>query len=159
MLAIDLLRELDSTAPLVDYIRWQVERTEDEELLDNALESLECMGEMARGPAKIAFLAAEDDGKEALLDLLAQFTGDEDVLSFALSAFQKQKDKRALYAGYLGKLEDDRALEVLLDAAEEDAIGYIDFIEIRSAIERLGGEAPIRDFSSDPTYRAVHKLQ
>ena len=67
--------------------------------------------------------------------------------------------KRALYAGYLGKLGDDRALEPLMDAAEGNDINYVDFIEIRNAIERLGGEAPIREFNDDPTYQAVQKLQ
>ena len=54
---------------------------------------------------------------------------------------------------------DDRALEPLLDAAEGEDISYIDFIEVRNAIERLGGEAPVRDFSGDPTYAAVKRLQ
>ena len=31
--------------------------------------------------------------------------------------------------------------------------------EIRNAIERLGGEAPIREFNDDPTYQALQKLQ
>ena len=54
---------------------------------------------------------------------------------------------------------DDHALEALLDVAEGDDVTYIDFIEIRSAIERLGSEAPVRDFSNDPTYKAVKRLQ
>jgi len=143
----------------VDYLRWQVERREEDELLDAALESLEEMGEAALGPAKVAFLAAGEEGKEALLDVLANGPRDEDVFAFALNAFQHHKEKRALYAGYLAKLDDDRALEALLEVAEGDDVSYIDFIEIRSAIERLGGEAPVRDFSNDPTYRAVKRLQ
>ena len=43
MHGVELLRQLDSTAPMVDYIRWQVERNADDDLLDNALESLHCM--------------------------------------------------------------------------------------------------------------------
>lgn len=159
MLAIDLLRQMESAAPMVDYIRWQVERQEEAELLDAALESLQDMGEPALRPAKVAFMAAGEEGKEALLDLLAAVPGDEDVFAFALKGFQTRKDKRALYAGYLAKLQDDRALEALLDVAEGRDVSYIDFIEIRSAIERLGGEAPVRDFSADPTYKAVKRLQ
>ena len=159
MYAVELLRQLESRAPMVDYIRWQVERDADDDLLDNALESLRCMGEAVRRPAKVAFLAADEAGKEALLDVLADYPGDEDVFQFALSQFRDRPQKRALYAGYLGKLEDDRALAPLLDAAEAEGISYIDFIEIRNAIEPLGGEAPIRDFHGDPTYTAVQKLQ
>lgn len=159
MTAIDLLRQLDSTLPMVDYIRWQVERDDEEEILDSALESLRMMGERVKAPAKIAFLASGTEGKEALLDVLCEYPGDEDVFTFALDSFKRTADKRALYAGYLAKLDDDRALEALLDAAESDDVSYIDFIEIRSAIERLGSEAPVRDFSDDPTYKAVRRLQ
>lgn len=159
MLMIELLRQLDSTAPMVEYIRWQVDRSQEDDLLDNALESLREMGSAVTGPAKIAFRAADDTGKEALLDVLCDYPDDQEVFDFALRQFKTTQDKRALYAGYLAKLDDDRALEALLDVAESDDVSYIDFIEIRSAIERLGSEAPIRDFSSDPTYKAVHRLQ
>lgn len=159
MAAIELLRQIESTLPMVEFIRWQVERDDEDDILDNALESLRQMGEGVRKPAKIAFHAADQAGKEALLDVLADYTGDEDVFQFALAQFLNQKDKRALYAGYLAKLDDDRALEHLLDVAEGDDVSYTDFIEIRSAIERLGSEAPVKDWSHDPTYRAFRKAQ
>ena len=159
MYAIDTLRELGSEKPMVTYIRWQAEREQDEDLLDAALDSLRAMGEKAIAPAKIAFTAADDTGKEALLDILALPGGDNDVLDFAIRRFKECADKRALYASYLGKLDDERALEPLLIAAEATDISYIDFIEIRNAVERLGGEAPFRDFTDDPTYIAVKQLQ
>ena len=159
MTGIEILRALESTVPMVDYIRWQVERNDDEDLLDNTLESLRQMGEAARKPAKLAFTVADAAGKEALLDLLADYPGDEDVFQFALQQFKTTKDKLGLYAGYLAKLDDDRALEHLLDVAESDGVSYSDFIEIRSAIERLGSEAPVKDWSNDPTYKAFRRLQ
>lgn len=155
MYAVDLLRQLESAAPMVDYLRWQVEATQDADLRDNALDSLRGMGKAVLRPAKLAFQAAGDEGKEALLDVLADYPGDEDVLAFAIRRFTAVPGKRALYAGYLGKLGDERALEPLLNVAEAEKMGYADFIEIRNAIERLGGEAPVRDFSADPEYRAI----
>lgn len=159
MTAIALLRQIDSRAPMVDFIRWQVERQEEDDLLDNALESLHEMGDSVLGPCKIAFRAADEAGKEALLDVLCDFPAEDMAVSFAIEQFKKTPDKRALYAGYLGKLGDDRALEALLDVAEGNDVSYIDFIEIRNAIERLGGEAPVRDFQNDPTYLAMRRLQ
>ena len=159
MTAIELLRQVDSRLPMVDFIRWQVDRDEEDDLLDNALDSLRQMGPDVVRPAKVAFLAADDEGKEALVDVLADYPGDQDVFDFALNQFKTRKDKRALYAGYLAKLEDDHALEALLDVAEGDDVSYTDFIEIRSAIERLGSEAPVRDWTHDPTYRAFKRLQ
>ena len=159
MTAIELLRQIESTLPMVDFIRWQVERDDEDDILDNALESLRQMGETVRRPAKIAFAAADAEGKEALLDVLADYPGDEDVFQFALEQFKTQVDKRGLFAGYLAKLDDDRALEHLLDVAESDDVSYMDFIEIRSAIERLGSEAPVKDWTHDPTYKAFRRLQ
>ena len=159
MTAIELLRQIESTLPMVDFIRWQVERDDEDDILDNALESLRQMGEGVRKAAKIAFTAADKEGKEALLDVLADYPGDEDVFQFALEMFKTQTDKRGLFAGYLAKLDDDRALEYLLDVAESDDVNYSDFIEIRSAIERLGSEAPVKDWSNDPTYKAFKRLQ
>ncbi len=159
MMAIDLLIQMESTAPMVDYLRWQVERTEDDDLLDKSIEALDEMGECVKGPALIAFRAADRKGKDYLLDVLCNYPGDEEVFQYTLSRFKDSESERALFAGYLAKLGDDRALEALLDVAESDDVKYIDFIEIRSAIERLGSEAPVRDFSNDPTYKAVKRLQ
>ncbi len=159
MMAIDLLTQMGSTAPMVDYLRWQVERNVDDDLLDKSIDALDEMGEVVKGPALIAFRAADNKGKDYLLDVLCNFPGDEDVFQYTLSRFKTSPSERALFAGYLAKLEDDRALEALLDVAESDDVKYIDFIEIRSAIERLGSEAPVRDFSNDPTYKAVKRLQ
>lgn len=159
MTAIELLRQIESTLPMVEFIRWQVERDDEDDILDNALESLRQMGEAVRKAAKIAFTAADKEGKEALLDVLADYPGDEDVFQFALEQFRTQTDKRGLFAGYLAKLDDDRALEYLLDVAEGDDVSYSDFIEIRSAIERLGSEAPVKDWTNDPTFKAFRRLQ
>lgn len=157
--AIELLRQIESTLPMVDFIRWQVERDDEDDILDNSLESLRQMGPDVVKPAKLAFRAAGEDGKEALLDVLADYPGDDEVFQYALKRFQTTKDKRGLFAGYLAKLGDDHALEALLDVAESDDVSYMDFIEIRSAIERLGSEAPVRDWSSDPSYKAFKRLQ
>lgn len=157
--AIELLREMELDDPLVTYVRWQVERDEDDDLLEKSLESLKDMGEAALAACRTAFRAADDVGKEALLDYLSDYPATDEVFAFALESFKRQPDKRALFAGYLGKLDDDRALEALLDVAESDDVSYIDFLEIRNAVERLGGEAPVRDFTGDPTYQAMRRMQ
>jgi hypothetical protein len=159
MMAIDLLDQMASTAPMVTYLRWQVERNVDDDLLDKSIDALTNMGESVKGPALVAFRAADSKGKDYLLDVLCNYPGDEEVFQYTLSRFKDSESERALFAGYLAKLGDDRALEALLDVAESDDVKYIDFIEIRSAIERLGSEAPVRDFSNDPTYKAVKRLQ
>ena len=78
---------------------------------------------------------ANDAGKEALLDVLSNFPGNEQVFQLALRLFRENPTRRALFAGYLGKLGDERALDDLMKVALDDTVGYLDFIELRNAIE------------------------
>ena len=64
--------------------------------------------------------------------------------------------KLSLYAGFVSRYGDERALPFLLEAIERDKISYADFEELRFAIESLGGEYnKERDFSSDKSYKAI----
>ena len=45
-----------------------------------------------------------------------------------------------------------------MEAAQEEGLGYLDYIELRAAIEALGGEAPEREFYGDAEYQALGGL-
>lgn len=159
MTAVGLLREIESTAPKALYIAWQKNRRQKDELCDNALESLAAMGRDAV-PDMMAMLdSCNRAGQEALLDVLSAYPGNESVFLLAMKFFEEDKKRRALFAGYLGRLADERALPVLLKAAGEQNLPYLDYIEIRNAIERLGGDSPEREFHDDPGYDAMIKMQ
>ena len=103
---------------------------------------------------------ANEAGKEALLDVLSNFPGNEQVFQLAMRLFRENPERRALFAGYLGKLGDERALEPLMQAAQDDRVRYLDYIELRNAIEELGGVAPEREFDDDdPDYAALQGMQ
>ncbi len=159
MTAVGLLREMESKAPMALYIAWQVNRRQKDELCDNALESLAAMGRDALPDMLEALNNCNRAGQEALLDVLTAYPGHETVFQLSLKFFEEDKKRRALFAGYLGRLADERALPALLKAAGEQNLPYLDFIEIRNAIERLGGDAPERDFQDDPGYDAMLKMQ
>ena len=159
MTAIGVLRTMESTQPKMLYIQWQMEREREDELADNALESLADMGRAALQPSLEALPKANEAGQEALLDILANYPGNEQVFQLAQRLFRANPDRRALFAGYLGKLGDDRAMKDLMAAANDPELNYIDYLEIRNAIERLGGTAPERTFEGDPTYEALSGMQ
>ena len=159
MTAVGLLREMGSGAPKALYIAWQKNRRQRDELCDNALESLAAMGHDAVPDMLAAIDGCNRAGQEALLDVLTVYPGNESVFLLALKFFEEEKKRRALFAGYLGRLADERALPALLQAAGEQNLPYLDFIEIRNAIERLGGDAPEREFHDDPGYEAMLKMQ
>jgi len=159
MTAIGLLREMESLQPKMIYINWQLEREEEDELRDNALESLIDMGECVVQPILQNIGKANDAGREALLEVLTHFPGNEQIFRIAIDEFRKHPEKRALFAGYLAKLGDDRVLPDLVEAAKEKDLPYLTFIEVRNAIETLGGVCPEREYEDDPEYDALRGLE
>ena len=161
MAAITLLREIESLAPMEYYIGLQAIRGEGEdELADNALESLASMGEKAVPAMRAALALCSPDGQEALLTVLSDYPGDEEVLETALALLKNRRDRATIVAGCLGKLGDERALPALIALAASEETPYLDYIELRSAIEALGGDAPEREFDAeDPAYEAMRNMQ
>jgi hypothetical protein len=160
MTAVTLLRELGSVKPVQLYSGWQQTRGDDDELCDNALESLGVMGKMAYPAMMEALEFANDAGKEALLSLLSNYPGDERILDSLLGLFADCPGRRAVLANYLGRLGDTRALPALEAAAGDEDTEYLDYIEFRAAIEELGGCAPERIFeNTDPRYEALRVKQ
>ena len=129
-----------------------------EEARMTAIGLLRDMGREALQPMLENLNKANEAGQEALLDVLANFPGHENVYQLAVRLFEKNPNRRALFASYLAKLGDPRALPVLIAAANEENCRYMDFIELRAAIEELGGEAPEREFYDDPEYEALHPM-
>lgn len=161
MAAVTLLREIDSDAALSLYVEWQKNRGEKEdELADNALESLSSLEERALPAMREALPLATPSGQEALLTILSNYPGDESVFETALNLFSARKERVAVLADCLGKLGDERALPALKAAAASEETPYLDYIELRSAIEALGGDAPEREFDEeDPAYEAMRTMQ
>ena len=159
MTAIGLLRNLNSTQPKMLYINWQLDRDSEDELADSAIDSLSEMGSSVVQPMLEALPKANQNGQIALLDVLVRYPANDLVYKTAIKLFRENKGGRALFAGYLAKLGDERALNDLEKAARDPETGYVEFIEIRAAIERLGGIAPERDFSGDPDFEVLRGME
>lgn len=159
MTAIGLLRDMESTLPKMLYITWQLDRDEVDDLADNALDSLREMGKAVVQPILQELPHANRAGQEAFLDVLVNYPGNEQVFDLAIRLFKQNPTRRALFASYLAKLGDDRALPVLMEAALDEKCKYMDFIELRNAIEMLGGEAPKKEFYEDAEYDALRAME
>ena len=158
MTAVELLREMESVQPKMLYIQWQLEREPKDDLKDMAVESLSLMGESVVQPILQQIGKANEAGKEALLEVLSHYPGNEQVFRIAMDCFRNNPDRRALFAGYLAKIGDERALPELTEAAKDPKLPYLTFIEIRNAIEELGGTCPERKYDDDPEYEALRDL-
>lgn len=158
MTAISLLREIESTAPMAQYIAFIAGLDEPDEKGDMCAESLENMGDSVVAPILEALDGAGETGREIFADILCNFPGDDRIFDLLMERFMTQSDKKALFASYLAKLGDERALPALNEAAMARDINYLDFVEISSAIEALGGDRPAeREFSGDPYYESLKR--
>lgn len=95
--------------------------------------------------------------QEYMLEILSRcHERDERVYTILLTAFRTSPDERSLYASYLASYGDERALPVLLEAIDGEDINFIEYRELKFAIESLGGEyTRIRDFSDDPYFLEI----
>lgn len=96
--------------------------------------------------------------KDYALDLIARIKErDEQVFDMLLKEFLSNLDNIPKYAHLLSSYGDERYLPYLDEEIRREDISYIDFLELKYAIEELGGEyTEERDFSSDPYYAQIH---
>lgn len=94
--------------------------------------------------------------KEYMLEILSRVKERSDeVYEVLLSAF-RSGDNVPMHASYLAAYGDERALPHLLDRIEDRTIGFVEFQELKYAIEALGGEYTTpRDFTEDKDYLAI----
>lgn len=161
VMALNLLIELQTDAPLALCVDLVERREEEDALADVAAELLQSLGASIAQPLLERLDAASDAALPTFLDLLCNFPGDERIYNKTVSQFLTRDDKRALYASYLAKLGDERAVEPLNRALSLSDLGYLDYIEIRNAVEALGGEpaVPDRCFDGDPHYESLKHME
>jgi len=157
--AISLLRELESTVLAEEYVAFIAALEEPDEKGDMCAESLEAMGDMIVEPMIQAIKTATQTGRDIFADILSNYPGDDRIFDLLIERFKNCDDRRALFASYIAKFGDDRALPVLMEAAQDDTVNYLDYVEIVSAIDALGGERPAeREFTGDPYYESLKRV-
>ena len=157
--AISLLGELESTAPMQAYIDFIASLEEPDEKGDMCAEALLAMGDAAVESILRAVDGAKEAARDIFADILSNYPGEDRIFNLLMERFAHCEDRHALFASYLAKYGDDRALPVLLAAALDDRTNYLDYVEIVSAIDALGGERPPeRDFNGDPYYESLKRI-
>lgn len=78
------------------------------------------------------------------------------IFDILIKEFREDFENIPMHASYLAAYGDERALPYLLDKIDEDGISFIEYQELKFAIEALGGEyEKERDFSDDPYYQLI----
>lgn len=159
MTAISLLREMESKAPMQRYIDFIASLEEPSDKGDLCAETLMSMGESVVEPILAALSGAGQTGRDIFADVLSNYPGDERIYELMIERFVTRDERRALFASYLAKLGDERAIPMLKEAAQSPDINYLDYVEVVNAIEALGGERPPeREFAGDPYYESLKQV-
>ncbi len=127
----------------------------DEEIRSDIADIFKTVADSVKDRALQAYKAGL--GKEYMLEILSKVSArDEEVYQLLLMAFLTDAERVPMHASYLAAYGDSRALEPLLKAISDENIGFIEFQELKYAIEALGGEYnEPRDFSADSDYLAI----
>lgn len=148
--AAELLRNIEKP-PLSKFVNML--DTDDEDLFELLVSVLKQSPDEVKDSLLEQAKTADVRKKTAIADILSGAGRDERIFAL-LSELFSLGDNIPLYASYLSKYGDERAAAQLYRAL--DTAGYADYIEIRNAIEALGGVVDdYRDFSSDPEYIAL----
>ncbi len=154
---MNMLGELGSskaTKRYLEFITWDYS----EPIKELATELLKEKAEQVKEDVLALFAEADEGKKQYLTEILAGCKKDDRVFDILVAEFMKRQDNVPIYAGYLAKYGDERALPFLMASIEREKISYADFEELRFAIEALGGEYnKERDFSADKTYKRIKK--
>ncbi len=104
-------------------------------------------------------LQAYKEGKDSeyMLEILSRTTArDDKIFEVLLNEFRSDDENIPMHASYLAAYGDERALPYLLERIDGEGITYIEYQELKFAIEALGGEyEKERDFSNDEYYKMI----
>lgn len=118
---------------------------------------VDCLKEFADEVKEVA-LANYKKGveKDYMLEILSRCVIKDDAIFDILIKEFLTGDDIPMLASYIASYGDERALPYLLDKIDEDGISFIEYQELKYAIESLGGSyEKERDFSNDPYYQAI----
>ena len=157
--AIAMLRDIGTDAPRGMYIDLVSRCGEANELSEMASDILCASDETVVDELLKRYEAAPEYAQMLILDICCNFPGRENVYELCVDKLRNRPEERAFYASLLEKLGDPRALETLEKMLKLTDLNYLDYIEIRNAVESLGGDpGEERTFYGDPDYEAMRNL-
>lgn len=105
------------------------------------------------------FYSSQGETADMLIEVLSEYKGNKGVYMGLVSCLYRGEDV-ALFARLLGKYGDESAIEVLKSFAESNELNYNEYMEIRNAVEELGGyfDDKESDYQDDEFYRYLKGL-
>ena len=158
MYTVNILNEMQCAEPFNLYLDWIFDPKQDKDLRDLVNEVLVENSQEVKDKVLLKLKDADLSSKEYASDILVNCDEHNEQIFDLLKEMFLSKTNLQLYANYLGQYGDERAIEFLKNEAK--TCDYISFIEIRNAVEQLGGELDIeRDFSHDKDFKKIKSIK
>ena len=157
--SLNLMDEIGAAEYIKQYIECVSERNIDEGVAESMVDAIK-QNSSAYKDAIIQAMetTGSDSVKKRFLDILVSLPYDKRVYDELISML-KSSNEKALFASYLGKYGHKDAVKTLRNALDWLNINYLDYIEIRNAIEELGEEVThARNFEGDKYYESMKGL-
>ena len=144
----------DNPSVYDEYFKILQNETVDEDLKNDVIDIFKLHADELK--ERVLALYKQGIAKEAALEILSKVRArDEEIYTLLLDNFLTYTNV-PMHASYLASYGDERALAPLLNKIEDRSIGFVEFQELKYAIEALGGEYDEpRDFTGDKDYIAV----
>jgi len=143
-----------SKIALPEYMRLLTE-SENEDIRNTCVDNIKQLADDVKEQA----IKLYNDGvqREYMQEILSRCViKDDRIYNILINEFTTDPENIPMHASYLAAYGDERALPVLLEKIDEEGISFIEYQEMKYAIESLGGSYDKeRDFSSDPYYQIV----
>lgn len=157
--AMAMLRDIGSAVPAQLFVELVCTCKKQNELSEMASDILSASDASVVDTLLERYDAAPEYAQMLILDICCNFPENKRVFELCLSKLRTQHDQRAYYASLIEKLGNPEAIDSLRELAQMSDLTYLDYIEIRNAIESLGGDAgEERTFYGDPDYEAMRNI-
>lgn len=157
--AIAMLRDIGTAAPMNLFIDLVSRCEEPNELSEMASDILSNVDEGVVDELLSRYDGAPDYAQMLMLDICCNYAERPEVFDYCVDKLRNCPGNRAFYASLLGKLGNPEAIDVLREFLPLADLTYFEYIEIRGAIEELGGDAgEERTFYGDPDYEALRNV-
>ena len=157
--SIALLRDIGGDAPRQLYVDLVCHSKEPSEVCDMAAEILSADDASVIPELLDRYETAPEYAQMLILEVCTNFPGDERIFTHLMDKLRNRPEQRAMIASFIGKLGDARAVEPLKQFLTLTDLTYLDYIELRNAVEELGGDpGEERQFYGDPDFEAMRNM-
>ena len=128
---LDIILNPESESALVDICVEMLADGTHPEIVDEILKVIDDMDDLTQ---------------RNLVDILYRYPGNSRIYDWIVKLWRREIELKHIYCSYLGSYGNPDAIELLLDYADNAIMDYYEFIELRNAVERLGGEMPKKEY-------------